>query len=666
MSDGAFQTQDKKVDSFNKTQEFGQKQISEKVWQYLAQVKQIKKRSGTVEDFDPEKMFRAVWYSFRDAGMKDIDLARRVTSQVMSRLAHQYNGHTVPTADEVREVLLMVFIYSNLGHVAKRFMAYREKKGERQERTPAYGKGVKFNRFFTKLGQHPYDEIEWEMRDAKITNDKGEVVFEQNGVEVPKSWSQTATNIVVSKYFRGKLGTAEREWSVKQMVERVAKTISDWGKCDGYFEAEEDARSFEDELTHILVNQLAAFNSPVWFNVGISPRPQTSACFINSVQDDMRSILNLATVEGMLFKYGSGTGSNLSNLRSSKEFLGASSGKSSGPVSFMKGFDAFAGVIKSGGKTRRAAKMVILNVDHPDIIEFIRCKADEEKKAWALIEKGYDGSFDGEAYSSIFFQNANNSVRVTDEFMKAVEEDGEWQTISITAKEPAETYRAKDIMKEIADATWACGDPGLQFDTVANSWHTCPASGRINASNPCSEYMFLDDSACNLASVNLMKCRDESGEFDAPRFEHICRTMITAQEILIDNSSYPTPAIEQSAYDFRALGLGYANLGALLMSRGLAYDSEEGRNFAATATAIMTATAYDQSSRIAEKLGTFKNYAENEEPFLGVIDKHRRAAYEIDPLGVPEELIERAKNAWEVVCQRGREHGFRNAQTTVL
>jgi len=446
----------------------------------------------------------------------------------------------------------------------------------------------------------------------------------------------------------------------------LIRTISDWGRCDGYFNTQEDAKNFEDELTYILVNQYAAFNSPVWFNVGVNPRPQTSACFINSVQDDMRSILNLSMTEGMLFKYGSGTGSNLSALRSSKEFLGNSQGKSSGPVSFMRGFDAFAGVIKSGGKTRRAAKMVILNVDHPDIVEFINCKSDEEKKAWTLIEAGYDGSFDGEAYNSIFFQNANNSVRVSDDFMKAVDEDADWSTKMVTSGDVVETFKARDIMKQISKAAWVCGDPGLQFDTTVNRWHTCPNSGRINASNPCSEFMFLDDSACNLASINLIKCRDEKGEFDVNRFEHVARTLITAQEIVIDNSSYPTPAIERNAHDFRALGLGYANLGALLMSRGLAYDSERGRNFSAALTSFMTATAYDQSARIAARLGTFRGYPENEEPALGVIEMHREENGKIDEAGVPENLRVASQMMWDQALAAGREHGFRNAQVSLL
>ena len=414
---------------------------------------------------------------------------------------------------------------------------------------------------------------------------------------MPRFWSQQATNIVVSKYFRGQIGTPERESSVKQLIGRVVDTITTWARNQQYFASEDDLPAFSDDLKHLLVYQKAAFNTPVWFNVGFEKHPQCSACFINSVQDTMESILTLAKTEGMLFKYGSGTGSNLSTIRSSRELL-AGGGTASGPVSFMKGFDAFAGVIKSGGKTRRAAKMVILNADHPDVDEFINCKVEEEKKAWALIDAGYDGSFTGPAYASVFFQNSNNSVRVTDEFMRAVMDDGEWQTRAVRDDAVMETYKARDLMRQIAEATHLCGDPGLQFDTTVNDWHTCPNTARINASNPCSEYMFLDDSACNLASINLMKfVREADGEFDHVGFDAACRTLITAQEILVDNSSYPTPAITENSHDYRPLGLGYANLGALLMSRGLPYDSDAGRDYAATITAVMHGAAYAQSSQ---------------------------------------------------------------------
>ena len=453
--------------------------------------------------------------------------------------------------------------------------------------------GMEFARYFTLPGVDPYDEIEWEVRSAVIGNEKGKVVFEQRDVEIPRFWSQQATNIVVSKYFRGQLGTPGRERSVKALVGRVVDTITGWARDDKYFASDDALQAFSAELKHLLVYQKAAFNSPVWFNCGFEKAPQCSACFINSVQDTMDSILTLAKTEGMLFKFGSGTGSNLSPIRSARELL-AGGGTASGPVSFMKGYDAFAGVIKSGGKTRRAAKMVILNADHPDIVEFINCKVQEEKKAWALIDAGYDGSFTGVAYNSIFFQNSNNSVRVTDDFMRAVLDDGAWQTHAVTTGEVMDTYKARDLMRMIAGGTWTCGDPGMQFDTTVNEWHTCPETGRINASNPCSEYMFLDDSACNLASINLMKFLREDGEFDVAAFRAACRTMMTAQEILVSNSSYPTRAIEKNSHDFRPLGLGYANLGALLMSRGLPYDSDEGRAYAAAITAVMTGEAYAQ------------------------------------------------------------------------
>ncbi|MCX6785387.1 MAG: vitamin B12-dependent ribonucleotide reductase [Candidatus Komeilibacteria bacterium] len=527
-------------------------------------------------------------------------------------------------------------------------------------------KGLEFKRFYTKPDVHPYDEIKWDTRDAIITSGKGEVVFSQKDVEVPSCWSQTATNIAVSHYFRGRIGTSDRETSARQMIDRVAKTITRWAADQDYFKTEADAQIYEQELIYILINQHAAFNSPVWYNVGTEDHPQCSACFINSVQDDMRSILNLAVTEGMLFKFGSGTGTNLSILRSSKEYLAGSNGKASGPVSFMKGFDAFAGVIKSGGKTRRAAKMVILNIDHPDVVEFINCKSNEEKKAWALIEMGYDGSLNGEAYQSIFFQNANNSVRVTDEFMKAVETNGQWQTKYVRTKEVSETFQAKDLMKQIAEAAWVCGDPGLQFDTVINKWHTCPNTDRIHASNPCSEYMFLNDSACNLSSINLIKYRASSGQFDVDGFKHTVAVMITAQEVIVGNSSYPTPAIEKNSHDFRPLGLGYANLGALLMSNGLPYNGDSGRDFAAAVTALMTGWSYFQSAKIAEVKEPFKGYALNAAPMLNVINMHREASYKIANADVPINLLMSAREAWEYALKLGETAGFRNSQVTVL
>jgi|HigsolmetaAR202D_1030399.scaffolds.fasta_scaffold00549_4 ribonucleoside-diphosphate reductase alpha chain len=526
--------------------------------------------------------------------------------------------------------------------------------------------GLEFERYFSREGVDPFDEVEWELRSAVITNERGEVVFEQRDVEFPKFWSQQATNIVVSKYFRGQLGTPERERSVRQLIGRVVDTITGWAREQKYFASEDDLLAFRDDLKHLLLYQKGSFNSPVWFNVGFEKSPQCSACFINSVQDTMESILTLARTEGMLFKFGSGTGSNLSTIRSSREML-AGGGTASGPVSFMKGFDAFAGVIKSGGKTRRAAKMVILNADHPDIVEFINCKVEEEKKAWALIDAGYDGSFTGTAYSSVFFQNSNNSVRVTDEFMRAVLDDGEWSTRAVTTGEVVATYKARDLMRQIAEATWICGDPGMQFDTTINDWHTCPNSGRINASNPCSEYMFLDDSACNLASLNLMKFLREDGEFDAEAFRKACETFITAQEILVDNASYPTPAIAKNSHAFRPLGLGYANLGALLMSRGLPYDSDAGRDYAAVITAIMHGSAYAQSARIArDHGGPFPEFEKNREPMLRVMRKHRSALRDINRANVPQELFEYAREVWDECIELGEQHGYRNAQATVL
>jgi ribonucleoside-diphosphate reductase alpha chain len=527
---------------------------------------------------------------------------------------------------------------------------------------------IPLSRRNTRPGIHPFEEIEWEVRSALITNEKGETVFEQNDVEVPKFWSQLATNIVVQKYFRGELGTPARERSVKQLIGRVAQTIAGWGLKDGYFATEAEGELFEAELAHLLVYQKMSFNSPVWFNIGIEPKPQGSACFINSVSDTMQSILELAKTEGMLFKYGSGTGSNLSGIRSSKEVL-AGGGTASGPVSFMRGYDAFAGVIKSGGKTRRAAKMVILNADHPDILEFIRCKASEEKKAWSLIEAGYDPGFNvpGGAYDSVFFQNANHSIRVTDEFMKAVIENRDWDLRKVTTGETLETINARDLMSAICEAAWICGDPGLQFDTTINDWNPCINSARINASNPCSEYMFLDDSACNLASLNLMKFRrPEDGEFDITAFRHAVDTTILAQEIIVDNASYPTPAIAKNSHEYRPLGLGYANLGALLMSRAVPYDSGGGRAYAAAITSLMCGEAYLHSARIAEAMGAFAGYAPNSEPFSRVIKKHRDAAHKVSREDVPEDLLEAAREVWDEALARGEADGFRNAQVTVL
>jgi ribonucleoside-diphosphate reductase alpha chain len=525
--------------------------------------------------------------------------------------------------------------------------------------------GVTLQRYFTRSNVSPYDEVVWEKRTALITGEDGVVVFEQHDLDFPQFWSQMATNVVASKYFRGPLGTPQREYSVRQLIERVVHTLTVWGQRGGYFATEDDATIFADELTHLLLFQKAAFNSPVWFNCGVEERPQCSACFINSVSDTMESILTLAKTEGMLFKWGSGTGTNLSPIRSSRERL-AGGGTASGPVSFMKGYDAFAGVIKSGGKTRRAAKMVILDTVHPDIVEFIRCKAEEEKKAWALIDAGYDGSLDGAAYASVFFQNSNNSVRVSDEFMRAVIDDGEWQTRYVTTGEICQTYRARELMQMIAEATHVCGDPGMQFDTTINDWHTCPNSGRISASNPCSEYMFLDDTACNLSSINLMQFLTEDKEFDVEAYRQAVDILILAQEIIVDNASYPTPAIERNSLAFRPLGLGYANLGALLMARGLPYDSEAGRAYAGAVTALMTGQAYLTSAKIAKMKGPFAGYALNREPMLRVIRKHRDSLQSVDQRFVSSRLMQAAVEAWDDALAAGMQYGYRNSQVTVL
>ncbi|MGB0059057.1 vitamin B12-dependent ribonucleotide reductase [Candidatus Binatus sp.] len=529
----------------------------------------------------------------------------------------------------------------------------------------APGRGVVLERFFTTAGVDPYSQVDWDLRSAVISGEDGRVVFEQKDVEVPRAWSQTATNVVVSKYFRGPLGTPRRESSVRQLISRVVDTISGWGDKQGYF-ADADARdTFHAELKYLLLNQNASFNSPVYFNVGIEAKPQCSACFILKVEDSMDSILSWYRNEGMIFKGGSGAGVNLSALRGSREKLSAG-GTASGPLSFMKAADASAGVIKSGGKTRRAAKMVVLNADHPDIVDFIKCKVEEEKKAWALIEAGYDSSLDGPAYGSVFFQNANNSVRATDGFMQAVLDDADWQTHFVKSSEVAETRPARKVLHMIAEAAHACGDPGMQFDTTINTWHTCPASGRINASNPCSEYMHLDNSACNLASLNLMKFIDERGEFDVRAFRHAVDVLITAQDIVVDNSSYPTDEIAKNASAFRELGLGYANLGALLMALGMPYDSDQGRNYAAAITALMTGEAYLQSARIAEQMGPFAGYAPNREPMLKVIERHKAAAYKLDPSYVPLDLLRAARDSWDDALKVGTAAGYRNSQATVI
>jgi ribonucleoside-diphosphate reductase alpha chain len=527
--------------------------------------------------------------------------------------------------------------------------------------------GLTWTQKFCPQDIEVWDTVTWEKRNASIGDASGNMVFEQNDIEAPTNWSMTATNVVVSKYFRGHLGTDIRETSIKQLISRVTNTITTWGLEDGYFDSAESAAAFKADLSWLCLHQHMAFNSPVWFNVGVEERPQCSACFINSVEDSMESILGLAKTEGMLFKWGSGAGTNLSPIRSSKELL-RGGGTASGPVSFMRGFDAFAGVIKSGGKTRRAAKMVILDIDHPDVVEFIDCKVDEERKAWALIDAGYDGGFNvpGGAYDSVFFQNSNNSVRVNDAFMKAVENGGKWETRGVTNGEVVETLDAGEVMNKIADAAWLCGDPGLQFDTTINDWHPCINTDRIHASNPCSEYMFLDNSACNLASLNLMKFRTDEGGFDTERFLSAVRTTITAQEILVDRASYPTPTIEQNSIDYRPLGLGFANLGALLMAKGLPYDSDEGRNYASAITSLMHGEAYTQSSRIADLRGPFAGYHRNQKPMLRVIAKHRKAAKTIPKAGVPAEMRTENKRVWDECYALGQKHGYRNGQVTVL
>src|SRR4051794_327532 len=520
-------------------------------------------------------------------------------------------------------------------------------------------------RLFTIEGRDPFDEIEWETRDAHIPGKNGPA-FEQRGVEFPKFWSQTATNIVAQKYFRGRMSSPERERSVKQMIGRIVTTAGKWGRDGGYFADEAEAETFEAELKFILVHQLAAFNSPVWFNVGFEEKPQCSACFILSIEDSMDAILDWIRREGIIFRGGSGSGVNLSRLRSSKEQL-SKGGYASGPVSFMRGADASAGTIKSGGKTRRAAKMVVLDVDHPDITEFIWCKAHEEEKARVLEAAGYDMSLDSPDWASIQYQNANNSVRVSDTFMEAAEADGDWNLTSRTDGTVVETIKARKLLHDIAEAAWRCADPGVQYDTTINAWHTLPNTGRINASNPCSEYMSIDDSACNLASLNLMKFRRDDGELDVEAFEHACDVVFLAQEIAVGNSSYPTPEIDRNAKAYRQLGLGYANLGALLMARGLAYDSDEGRAYAAAITALMTGRAYRKSAEIAKRMGPFAGYRPNAGAMVSVISKHRAAVGNIAHAEtVPSDLIGAARKAWDDALDLGEVYGYRNAQSTVL
>src|SRR2546425_175603 len=528
--------------------------------------------------------------------------------------------------------------------------------------------GLRFGRYFTPEGSHAYDLIEWERRTAAIIGEKGQVIFEQKDVEVPRAWSQLAINVVAQKYFRGSPGSPERESSVREIIDRAVETLAKWGLEGAYFASDEDAQNWAEELRYLLVTQHASFNSPVWFNLGVPSRAQQgSACFINSVQDSMESILELVKTEGMLFKFGSGTGTNLSVLRSSKEQL-SGGGTASGPVSFMRGYDSFAGSIKSGGTTRRAAKMVILNADHPDVLDFIRCKAEEEKKAWALIEAGYNVGFNvpGGAYDSVQFQNANHSVRASDDFMRTVIDDKQWTTRAVVDGRVIDTYKARDLWKEIAEAAWVCGDPGVQFDTTIQDWNVVPNTGRINATNPCSEFVFLDDTACNLLSLNLMKFQTETGTFDVDRFRRAVDICFTGQEIIVTNASYPTSAIAANSEALRPLGLGYANLGALLMSMGLAYDSDEGRRFAGAITAIMTGRAFAQSARMAEVKGPFSEDAKNREPMLRGMEKHRQAAHQLPTSPESAEVVDAARETWDDAVKLGRLHGYRNAQATVL
>ncbi len=526
--------------------------------------------------------------------------------------------------------------------------------------------GLTIEPYFSQKGRHPFDDVKWETRTAEIKDfETGKIAFRQEDLEFPQFWTQRATDIVASKYFRGHLGSPKREHSVKQLIGRIVDTLTVWGKKGNYFASTKDAQTFTHELSYLLLHQMAAFNSPVQFNMGIKRNPQCSACFINSVQDNMGSIMKLAKTEAHIFKGGSGSGVNLSNIRSSVEPL-AVGGFASGPVSFMRGYDSFAGAIKSGGATRRAAKMVILNADHPDIKEYIWSKAREEEKAHKLIQLGYDDSIDGEAYQSVQFQNANNSVSVTNEFMEAVVNEKEWKTCKVTSGEVVDTYKAREMMQWIAKATWICGDPGLQFYTTLNDWHTCPNSGPINASNPCSEYVFLDNSACNLSSLNLMKFVKEEGQFDIQAFRRAVQIMILAQEIIVDNSSYPTPEITRISHDYRTLGLGFANLGALLMASGLPYDSDQARNLSAAITALMTGQAYLTSAEIAEQKGAFAGFEKNRLTTMRVIHKHREALSGIDSALVPMELLHAAMEAWDQAIVEGSEHGYRNAQVTLL
>ena len=530
---------------------------------------------------------------------------------------------------------------------------------------PTPRSGLVIERHFSRGGGDAFDEFCWELRRSAITDTSGKVIFEQDDVEVPSTWSQAATNVVASKYFRT-FPDGSRETSVRALVKRVVETIAGWGLESGYFKSSRDAEVFREDLKYLILDQRLAFNSPVWFNVGTTPKPQASACFILSVHDSLDALMELAATEAKLFRRGSGTGTNLSAIRSSKETF-SGGGTAPGPVEFMRGFDAFAATIKNGGKERRSAKMVILDDAHPDITLFIDSKLHEEKKAQALIAAGYDGDYSGEAYKSVFFQNANHTVRVSDEFMSAVERDEDWQTRAVTTGEVVETIKARDLWRRIASTAHACGDPGLQYSATINAWHTCKASGPINASNPCSEYVFLDDSACNLASLNLLRFRNEDGSFDIRAFRAAVQLAIIAQDILVGWAGYPTPQIEENSHRFRPLGLGYANLGGLLMSLGLPYDSDEGRAYAASVTALMTGHAYATSARIADRAtGPFDAFDMNRQSFLATIEKHRSHLASVDESAAPPGLMDAAREAWTDAETVGRRAGFRNAQVTVL
>lgn len=659
----------------------------------------ILKRDGSSELFNLEKLKKSVSQALTVVGVKDNPISSKVAEEVIQKIRTDMAVGGLPSTLAIREAVEISLRERGLGPAADAYQDYFESKRQVSKQNisptpikPSVAKGLQFDYVFSTVATHPFAQVDWEQRSAKIASIKGVVIFEQNDIEVPKFWSQNATNIVASKYFYGDQNKGERENSVKQLIDRVSRTITDWGKEDKYFSDDESAETFYSELTWLILHQYGTFNSPVWFNCGVHrydrgsgvgrhywdkkeqavkiavddyTHPQCSACFILSIEDTMDSILDLAKTEGMIFKFGSGSGVNLSPIRSSKERL-SGGGQASGPVSFMKGYDAFAGVIKSGGKTRRAAKMVILNVDHPDIVDFIEAKVKEEKKAWALIDAGYDAAIDGEAYTSIFFQNANHSVRVTDEFMQAAENDGYYWTKSIKDGRPMEKLSAKEMLKNISASTHLCGDPGLQYDTIINDWHTCAKTDRIYASNPCSEYMFLNDTACNLASLNLMKFRNDDGSFNAKLFDHAVRVFITAMEIIVDNASYPTEAMAKNSHLYRTLGLGYANLGALLMSNGLAYDSDEGRGLAAAITAIMTGVAYEQSGQIAKVVGPFPGFKENREPTIRVMAKHLAAVDDIKKLPHNQQLVDYARGIWQQVVVDAKNEGLRNAQTTVL